>query len=148
MLTPDQQNAAFHIPLLPLGFLVRPQNRATKPTGMESFSESACFHRLHSLCWTLRDPDAVTLLSHDERAAVAEFTQIFESLPWRVIEAHPHISELPGDDLSPLLPSGERLLRMLEARNSRSGPFAWLRRLFEPFRVNRARTHPGRRFRS
>ena len=139
MLTPDQQDAAFRAPLLPLGFLVRPKHRAKKPTGMEAFSESACFHRLHSLCFfPLRDY-AAALLSDDERAAVEEFTQVFESLPWRVIESHPHICELPGDDLSPLLPSGERLLRMLEARSTSSGPLRWLRRLFEPFRVNRAR---------
>jgi hypothetical protein len=55
------------------------------------------------------------LLSDEERAALAEFTRVFESLPWRVIEAHPHISELPGDDLSPLLPAGKRLLSLLEA---------------------------------
>src|SRR5512132_966326 len=134
MLTPDQQKTAFRVPLLALGFLVRPEHRARKPTGMESLSESACFHRLHSLLWTLSDPDVLALLSHDERAAVAAFTQVFESLPWRVIEAHPHISELPGDDLSPLLPSGERLLRVLEARTTWSGPFGWLRRLFKPFR--------------
>ena len=138
MLTPDQQKVVLLPPLLPLRFLVRPEHRAKKPTGMESYSESACFHRLHDLLWTLREPDAVALLSDDERVILAEFTRVFESLPWRLIEAHPHISELPGDDLSPLLPTGARLLQMLEARTARSGRFAWLRRLFRLFRVSHA----------
>jgi hypothetical protein len=116
MLTPNQQKTALLAPCLPLSFLVRPEPRAKKPTGMESFSESACFHRLHNLFWTLNDAEAVALLSDDERAALAEFSRVFESLPWRVIVAHPHISELPSDDLSPLVPAGERLLRMLETR--------------------------------
>ena len=125
-------------PCLPLAFLVRPERRAQKPTGMESFSESACFHRLHDLFWTFRDAPAVALLSDDERSVLAEFTRVFESLPWRVIPDHPHISELPGDDLSPLLPSGERLLQMLEARTADSRRFAWLRQLFRAFRVSHA----------
>jgi hypothetical protein len=83
---------------------------------MESFSESACFHRLFGLFWTLRDADATALLSDEERAAKEEFTRVFESLQWRVIQAHPHISELPDDDLTPLLASGERLLQLLEAQ--------------------------------
>jgi|SRR5688572_2671260 len=138
MLTSDQQERAFLPPLMPLRFLVRPERRAQKPAGMESFSESACFHRLHSLAWTFHDADAAALLSRDERATLEEFTQVFESLPWRVIGAHPHISELPGDDLSPLLPTGERLLQILEARTTRSGRFAWLRRLFGLFSTSRA----------
>jgi len=136
MLTSNQQKTALIAPLLPLRFLVRPERRAKKPTGMESLSESACFHRLHDLLWTLRDADAVALLSEDERAALVEFTRVFQSLPWRVIEAHPHISELPGDDLSPLLPAGERLLGMLEARTASSQRFARLRQLSGLFRVS------------
>lgn len=129
MLTPEQKKLVFLGPLVPLRFLVRPECRAKKPGGMERCSQSACFHRLHSCFWTLRDSDAVALLSADERLVLAEFTRVFDSLRWRVIETHPHVSELPDDDLSPLLPAGEKLLQMLEARTVRSGPFAWLRRL-------------------
>lgn len=137
MLT-EEQKMTLLAPCLPLDFLVRPERHARKPTGMESFSESACFHRLHDLFWTFRDAPAVALLSDEERSMLAEFTRAFDSLPWRVIPEHPHISELPGDDLSPLLPSGQRLLRMLEGRTADSRRFAWLRRLFRAFRVNHA----------
>lgn len=123
-------------PCLPLRFLVRPERRAKKPSGMEGFSESACFHRLFDLFWTFRDVPAVALLSDEERSVLAEFTRVFESLAWRVITGHPHISELPGDDLSPLLPSGARLLQMLEARTADSRRFGWLRQLFRAFRVS------------
>jgi hypothetical protein len=139
MLTPDQQKTALLAPCLPLSFLVRPERRAKKPTGMESFSESACFHRLHNLFWTLNDAEAVALLSDDEQAALAEFSRVFESLPWLIIEAHPHISELPSDDLSPLVPAGERLLRMLESRTERPRRFAWLRQMVGFFRSNHER---------
>ena len=129
---------ALETPCLTLNFLVQPERRTKKLTGMESFSESACFHRLHDLWWTLGDAEAVALLTDDERAALAEFNRVFKSLPWRVIEAHPHISELPDDDLSPLIPAGEKLLRMLEARTSRHPRFGWLRRLSGLFRVSHA----------
>lgn len=138
MLTSEEQKMTLLAPCLPLAFLVRPERRAQKPTGMESFSESACFHRLHDLVWTFRDAPAVALLDDEEQLVLAEFTRVFESLPWRVITDHPHISELPGDDLSPLLPSGERLLQILEARTTDSRRFEWLRRLFQRFRVSRA----------
>lgn len=138
MLTPEQQKIALKTPCLTLSFLVQPERRAKKLTGMESCSESACFHRLHDLWWTLGDAETVALLTDDERAALAEFNRVFKSLPWRVIEAHPHISELPDDDLSPLIPAGEELLRMLEARTSRRYRFTWLRWLPELFRGGHA----------
>lgn len=130
MLTPEQQKMALAVPCVPLRLLARPDRHAKKANGMESFSDSAYFHRMHDLFWTLREPETAALLSDDERAVLAEFTRAFESLPWRVIEAHPHISELPGDDLSPLVPAGERLLRMLEARTARAQRFGRLRQMF------------------
>jgi hypothetical protein len=139
MLTHNQRETALVAPCLPLKFLVRPERRAKKPSGMESFSESACFFRLHDLLWTLRDAEAVALLSDDERAALEEFNRAFQSLPWRVIEAHPHISELPDDDLSPLLPTGARLLGLLEARAARFRRYGWLRRLFGFSKASHAR---------
>lgn len=130
MLTSEQQKAALQAPLFPLDFLVLPERRAKKVGGMESFSESACFHRLHDLFWTLGDPEAVALLNPEEQAAVAEFNRVFVSLSWRVIELHPHISELENDDLSPLLPAGAKLRGLLEARAARPKRFAPLRKFF------------------
>lgn len=129
MLTPDQQQSALLAPCIALTFLVRPDQRDKHLTGMENFSESACFHRLHDLFWTFRDADTVALLNAEERAAVIEFNRIFRSLRWRVIEAQPHISELPDDNLSPLVPVGEKLLRLLEARAPRPRRFGWLRKI-------------------
>ena len=138
MLTPEQQKLALETPCLTLRFLVQAERRAKKRTGMESCSESACFHRLHDIFWPLGDAETVALLTDDERAALTEFNRVFTSLPWRVIEAHPHISELPDDDLSPLIPAGERLLRLLEARASRRHRSGWLRRLPGLFRADHA----------
>ncbi len=134
-MTAQQRDTLFRAPCLPLSFLVRPERRAQKPTGMESFSESACFHRLRDLSWTLDAPETLALLSVAEKAAIDEFDRIYGSLPWRVIDDHPHISELPDDDLSPLVPAGEKLLAQLDARlPARRGD--WLRRF-----VRRAREH-------
>jgi hypothetical protein len=108
-------------PCIPLRFLVDPQYRAKKPGGMERFSESACFYRLHDLFWTVRQPGAIALLSTDSRAALDEFNQVFESLPWQVIESHPHISELPSDDLLPLVAVGKTLYKALQAEAARFG---------------------------
>ena len=67
-MTAQQCEAVFRAPCLPLGFLVRPERRAQKPTGMEGFSESACFHRMRELFWTLDEPEALVLLSVQEKA--------------------------------------------------------------------------------
>jgi hypothetical protein len=95
---------------------VRPEQSIKKLNEMEAFSDSAFFHRMHELLWTLRNAEVVALLCDEERETLAEFNRQFDALPWRVIADHPHISELPDNDLSPLVPSGERLLRMLETR--------------------------------
>jgi hypothetical protein len=116
MLTPDRQRTALMAPCVPLRFLVHPESRAKKLSGLEDFSESACFHRLHSLLWTLGEAEVIALLGDEERATISEFNQVFDSLPWRVIVSHPFISELPDDDLLPLVAPGEKLLRMLETR--------------------------------
>lgn len=116
MLTTDQQKTVFHVACFALIFLVHPERREQKPTGMEKLSDSACFRRLHDLLWTFRDAKTIELLNEDERAALTEFTQTFNSLPWRPVVTHPGISELPNDDLSPLVPPGEKLLKMFETR--------------------------------
>ena len=133
MLSPDQQWNALRAPCGPLGFLVRPERRAKRTTGLESLSDSACFHRLYDLCWTLRDPEALALLTAEERAAVEEFENIFQSLPWQPVASLPHMSELQDDDLSPLIPVGERLLRLLEAHAKPQARPKWWHRLVKRF---------------
>ena len=56
-------------------------------------------------------------LSAQQRAALAEFDRAYHALPWRGIADHPHISELPDDDLSSLLPAGSLLLRLIAPRD-------------------------------
>lgn len=118
---------------VPLRYLIDPERRLRKPQGLESFSESACFHRLYDLCWSFRDLQGLKLLNKREREAAAEFTRLFESLPWQPLADAPHISELPGNDLSPLVPAAERLLPMLKAAER----FAWWRRFVGLFCVVR-----------
>ena len=113
MLTFEQQRSCLVGAGVPLRFLVQPERRARKVPGMESFSDSACFHRLRDLVWPIASPEMAACLSTEQSAALAEFERIYHSLPWQVIAAHPHISELPGDDLSLLVPAGERLLRLI-----------------------------------
>src|SRR5262245_27710075 len=115
-LTPEQQRLALQAPCLPLRFLVRPERRAGPRQQMKELSDSAIFHRWMDLFWTLREPEAVALLTAEERGYLSAFNTAFEALPWRKIDSHPHISEVPGDDLSTLLPSATRLLHSLERR--------------------------------
>jgi hypothetical protein len=68
------------------------------------------------LFFTLREPEAVAMLTAEEKDYLKEFNAIFESLPWRPIETHPHISEVPDEELSKLVPSAKRLLVSLEKR--------------------------------
>ena len=121
MLREDQKRASLVAPCVPLKFLLRPEQSVKNLNGMGAFSDSAYFHRMHDLLfWPLNDAEVTALLSDDERDALADFNREFDSLSWRVIADHPHISELPDDDLSPLVQPGERLLRLLEARNRRT----------------------------
>lgn len=113
-----------------LRFLTCSDRRSLTPMGLEALSESACLHRLYDLLWFFRDSEGLQMLNKRERIVAAEFTQLFESLPWRPIEATPHISELPGNDFSRLIPVASRLLPMLES----SERFAGLRRFGRCFR--------------
>jgi hypothetical protein len=110
----EKRRVSLSVPCLVLQFLLSPQPRKKQP-GMEEFSESANLHRLHSLLWTFQDNYAANLLSECDRSVLKAFEQAFASLPWQPIESHPHISELAGDDLSPLIEPGKRLLSVLDA---------------------------------
>jgi len=125
MLTSEQKRAALLGPCFPSRFLVRPESRTAPRQQMEGFSDSAIFHRWMDLFWTLREPKVVALLTPEEKGYLSEFNAVFESLPWRPIESHPHISEVAADDLSKLLPSATRLLHSLERRTRPSVLQRW-----------------------
>ena len=99
-----------------LDFLVRPESRDGPREGMKGFSDSAILHRRMDLLFTLREPEAVAMFTPEEKEYLKDFNAVFESLPWRPIESHPHISEVPDNELTKLLPSATRLLESLESR--------------------------------
>ncbi len=114
MLNPEEQRHREHLMDsygMPLAYLA--YRRASRLNGMEAYSASACFHRLRDLCWPREAPETAPFLSQEQRTALIAFEEIYHSLPWRPIADHPHISELPGDDLSPLVPAGKLLLRLV-----------------------------------
>src|SRR5262245_30927464 len=120
-------------PAFAVAFLVGPKPRQ-KQTGMEDFSDSAIFHRLHSTLWTFTDPSAVNLLGANDRQTLHDFERIFAALPWQPMESHPHISQLANDDLTPLVEPGRKLLAVLNARIKPQQKKSWLWR----FRHKRA----------
>src|SRR5262249_8444837 len=133
-LTSEQKEITLRAPCFPLRFLVRPETRAVPREHMEGLSDSAIFHRWMDLFWTLREPEAVTLLTPEEKEYLTEFNAIFESLPWRPIESHPHISDVAYEELSKLLPSATRLLESLERRTTPSVLKRWWRKVLRCFR--------------
>lgn len=136
-MTAQQQQQCLSASCMPLAYLVEPERRGRKPKGMEVFSESACFHRLRSLFWCIAEPQMAAFLTPEQTAALIEFERVYQSLPWLLVDGHPHISELPGDDLSPLLPACERLYRLI-APICVPDPAASADREGRPFRAERA----------
>jgi hypothetical protein len=114
MLTAEQKKQALLAPCTPLRFLIQPETRDASRRQMRGFSDSAVFYRLHSLFWTLREADAVALLSQKSQTVLVAFTRAFDELPWRVIPDHSHIRELPDDDLTPLIAAGAQLFELLQ----------------------------------
>jgi hypothetical protein len=125
-LNSEQKRAGLAAPRIPLQFLVSPIPRP-KPAGMDDFSDSAYFHRLHELLWTFREASVVFLLTNDEREALADFDHAFASLAWHEFDRENHFSHLTDNDLSPLIELGKRLLQFLNARDARRG---WLSRIW------------------
>lgn len=115
-LTADQRRAALLGPCFALRFLVRPEARTVPRGQMAGLSDAAIFHRWMDLFWTLGEPEAVALLTKEETRYLEEFNRAYESLPWRSLESHPHISEVDDEDLARLLPPAARLLESLERR--------------------------------
>src|ERR1700690_1890366 len=81
MLTAEQKKQTLLAPCIPLRFLLQPETREPLRHQMKEVSDSARFHRLHDLFWTMRDVEVVALLSEDEQRVLASFTRIFQSLP-------------------------------------------------------------------
>jgi hypothetical protein len=115
-LNPEQKRACLVGPCVVLRFLVRPECRTAPRQQMEGISDSGIFHRWMDLLWTFREPEVVALLTDGEKICLKEFNAIFDCLPWQPIRIYPHISEVPGDDLSKLFPSATELLFSLEKR--------------------------------
>ena len=87
---------------------------------MSGFSDAAIFHRWMSLSWTLGDPEAVAILTPNEKQEVDEFYGNFLALPWNPIESHPFISDVSEFELSKLVPTATTLLQSLENRLAHS----------------------------
>jgi hypothetical protein len=102
---------------------------------MEGFSDSAIFHRWMDLFWTLKETEAIALLTPNEKKYLADFNAVYDSLPWRPIESHPHISEVDDEGLSKLLPSATRLLRSIETRTRAPALLRWWRKALSFFRL-------------
>ena len=107
-LTPEQVRSSTLGACIPLRFLFRPKHRGVSRSQLPGFEDSAIFHRLWSL-FGLVDPAVRPHLSTMETEALDAFMQRFEELPWEPISGHPHISQLPDNDLSPLIDLGRSL---------------------------------------
>jgi hypothetical protein len=117
MLTHEQKSAAIAGPCFALRFLVDPDNRHNAREQMIGFSDGAIFHRWMSLAWTLREPAAIALLTSNELKLLAEFNDIYESIPWVPIENYPFICDTSDDELNRLIPIAKQLLESLENRS-------------------------------
>ena len=108
---------------------------------MAGFTDAAIFYRWMSLSWTLREPDAIALLTSNELRLLAEFNAIYDSIPWVPIETHPFISDTSEDELNKLTTIATELLKSLENRTRNSN----VRRLWSSWtwlRSSAARTMP------
>ena len=63
---------------------------------------------------------AVTMLAPEEHTTVTTFKALFNALPWKQIDTHPFISDLPkkGEEMVGLLPAAKDLHPLLERRIS------------------------------
>ena len=137
-LTSEQKRATLLGPCFALDFLVRTASRNVarkQMEGLEGLSDAAIFHRWMDLCWTLREPVAIAILTFKEKQQLGEFNAVYAALPWQPIESHPHISEVGDEELSKLLPSAARLLDSLERRTRLPILKRWWRKALSFFRL-------------
>ncbi len=142
MLTQHQKSAAIAGPCFALRFLVDSENRHHARAQMAGFSDAAIFHRWMNLTWTLREPDAIALLTSYELRLLAQFNLIYESLPWVPMETHPFISDTSQHELNKLTPIATELLRSLENRTRRTGMLPTLSSWWRGLRSIATRTIP------
>lgn len=102
---------------LPLRFLFNHRQQEVSRVQMKAFSDSAIFFRLGDLVGTVRNPAVGALLTAEEKSCLEDFTRAFDQLPWRPLPTHPHVSELPDDDLTSLRAPGKRLHDVLRKRD-------------------------------
>ncbi|MEM7602159.1 MAG: hypothetical protein AAF357_12180 [Verrucomicrobiota bacterium] len=104
---------------LPIRLLLEPNRIAARPQ-MKEASASAYVHRMFDLFFfQLRDPAIIERFEEEERRDIRAFVSAFDSLPWRPLSSHPHISELESDDLSSLIPFVKKVDRRLWLRTGR-----------------------------
>jgi len=115
-MTPDEKKMALNAPQLPLGFLLELHPRDTNRKGMPGCKDSAVFFRLWDLFDTLREPSVQVELTPEQREAADVFHSAMNRLPWRALPQFPHVSELPDDDLGPLMEPGRRLFSVLSGK--------------------------------
>src|SRR4051812_30699955 len=116
-MTQEEIKLSLTAPQLPLGFLLELHSRDTNRSQMPGCKDSAVFFRLWDLFDTMREPTVLAELTPEQRAAADSFHAVMLRLPWRVLPEHPHISELPNDDLSPLIEPGKRLFSALSGKH-------------------------------
>src|SRR5688572_24928429 len=88
---------------------------------MKEVSGSAYVFRTFDLVFgVLREPAVIERLTEEERRDLLAFTAAFDRLPWKPLEAHPHISALADDRLDCLVSLARRLDRRLWLRTSSS----------------------------
>lgn len=117
-LTPSQLESVFKGARFALRFLLNEECRENPRKQMAGFSDAAIFHRWMSLCWGLDEPDVLAMLDPEEQTTVTTFKALFSALPWKQIDTHPFISDLPkkGEELVGLLPAAKDLYQLLERR--------------------------------
>jgi hypothetical protein len=114
MMSDYDQRSALRGPCGALGFLLELHSRDLYRRGMPGLRDSAVFFRLWDLLNTLREPDVLAVLNDEQRRTARAFELAMAWLPWQMISSHPHISELPDDDLTPLMDVGRRLYDCLD----------------------------------
>uniref|UniRef100_UPI00193F259C hypothetical protein n=1 Tax=Candidatus Laterigemmans baculatus TaxID=2770505 RepID=UPI00193F259C len=115
-LNPRQRDIAIRGLAFSLRFLVHLDGRANARAQMPELSDAAIFHRLVGLTWAFDVPEAVAILTADERLALERFHRLYRALPWLPTKTHDFISEVSNEDLTTLLPSANDLLHLLDKR--------------------------------
>jgi hypothetical protein len=95
---------------------------------MVEVSGSAYVFRMFDLIFPLRSAGVREGLIAKEKTALDDFSAMYEALPWRPLALYPHISELPDEDFSTVIPAAKRLDELLALRTGR-GPVSMCHRL-------------------